>query len=354
MATNRLSALRAHVVGAPHVRPSMAAVATSAGPRSADPPPVTTLDCLKVGRDAMVGDVVRRLDEYGVCIIERLAPESVIQALDEQIILESDTHLLDTGAATKDYSGGELLVRAPAVVELVEQPLVLGAARTLLERHCKQIALKILTIISTHPGKHLQRLHREDGLWPAHHAPFQWCVDALWALSDFTVENGATYCIPRSQNLSGRWARDSPRETWQSAHDHPDAVQAIMPRGSVVLFTGGTLHCSGKNVLPGPAAAHNVRMGLNTGYQLGWLQQEHRFWTCKRLTERIGEYSETMQGLLGFSGLTNAEEGHWCGVGAHDYLARTADQANGDDARSGANGLDEPFYHGSEFFADGK
>ena len=25
----------------------------------------------------------------------------------------------------------------------------------------------VLTVISTHPGKHLQRLHREDGLWPA-------------------------------------------------------------------------------------------------------------------------------------------------------------------------------------------
>jgi hypothetical protein len=104
-----------------------------------------------VARDASVSDVVERLDRYGVCIIERLAPGSIIQALDEQIVLESDIHLLDAGAATKNYSGGELLLRAPAAVGLVEQPLVVEAARTLLGRHCKQIALKILTVISTHP-----------------------------------------------------------------------------------------------------------------------------------------------------------------------------------------------------------
>ena len=350
-ASRRLCALYGHIAGAAQCSPTTAAAPAPAADRADDPPPVA-LGQLKVGRDASVADVVQRLDEYGVCIIERLAPDSVIQALDEQIVLETEAHLLDTGAATKNYSGGELLVRAPAAVGLVEQPLVVEAARTLLGRHCKQIVLKILTVISTHPGKHLQRLHREDGLWPAHHAPFQWCVDALWAVSDFSVENGATFCVPRSQDLKGTWARDSPREVWQSAHGHPHAVQAIMPRGSVVLFTGGTLHCSGKNVLPGPPSPANVRKGLNTGYQLGWLQQEHRFWTCKQLTENIGDYSERMQGLLGFSGLENAEEGHWCGVGAHDYLARTGEQADADDARSGANGLDEPFYHGSEFFAE--
>ena len=71
---------------------------------------------------------------------------------------------VDSSAATKNYSGGELLLRAPAAVGLVDQPLVVEAARTLLGRHCKQIALKILTVISTHPAR--------DSIagWP--HSPF--------------------------------------------------------------------------------------------------------------------------------------------------------------------------------------
>jgi ectoine hydroxylase-related dioxygenase (phytanoyl-CoA dioxygenase family) len=80
-----------------------------------------------------------------------------------------------------------------------------------------------------------QALHREDGLWPSSHQPFDWAVDCLWGLTDFTVENGATLVVPRSH----RWRRERPAE-------RPDlAVRCEMAAGSVLMWAGAALHAGG-------------------------------------------------------------------------------------------------------------
>ena len=79
-------------------------------------------------------------------------------------------------------------------------------------------------------------------------------ANAMWALDDFTVENGATRLIPGSH----RWPRDRvplPGE----------ALSAVAPAGSVVLWLGGVLHGGGANVSEG------VRRGVVMSYRLAWL-----------------------------------------------------------------------------------
>jgi ectoine hydroxylase-related dioxygenase (phytanoyl-CoA dioxygenase family) len=223
-----------------------------------------------VQRAASSAEVVDRLQRYGVCIIERLATAESIAALDEQIALGD---YRSTTATVPGYAGAEVLFKVPASVGLVEHPLVLDSVNGLLGPHCKQLSLKLLTVLSVHPGKPKQRLHREEGLWPAHHFPFPWCVDVLWAATDFTAENGATYFVPRSAastSLGSRaeddpWSRAAPRAHWQSAHEYPQCMRAEMPAGSVMLFAGGTLHAAGENSMAGPPAPRNVRKGLLTG-----------------------------------------------------------------------------------------
>ena len=43
-----------------------------------------------------------------------------------------------------------------------------------------------------------------------------------------------------------------------------------MPKGSVLIYTGGAWHGSGAN----NAGGGHTRMGLNIDYNLGWLRQE--------------------------------------------------------------------------------
>ena len=51
-----------------------------------------------------------------------------------------------------------------------------------------------------------------------HHEPFAWCVDILWAVSDFTEENGGTTIVPRSHS----WLRQAGRtDRGQDGHPTP-------------------------------------------------------------------------------------------------------------------------------------
>ena len=76
-------------------------------------------------------------------------------------------------------------------------------------------------------------------------------VNVFWAITDFTVENGATRLVPGS-HLSGR--NPDPKRD-----DYP-VVQAIVPAGSAVIWEGRTWHAAGLNRSNGP------RIGLTTYY----------------------------------------------------------------------------------------
>jgi ectoine hydroxylase-related dioxygenase (phytanoyl-CoA dioxygenase family) len=71
-------------------------------------------------------------------------------------------------------------------------------------------------------------------------------------VQDFTRENGATHFVPGSNH----WPRG------RRAERQDLALQAAMPAGSVLLWTGATLHGAGCNRSPAP------RHGLLTGYQV--------------------------------------------------------------------------------------
>merc|ERR550514_1695601 len=132
--------------------------------------------------------------------------------------------------------GLDMLVKAPTVADLLENPTVLATAKEILGTSSKEIKLKLLQAFQIEPGGKEQLLHREDGPFPWNHQPHQWTIDLLWALDDFTPENGATHIVPYSH-------------LWRREAERPElAIQVTMPRGSVFMFAGGTLHGGGQNV----------------------------------------------------------------------------------------------------------
>ena len=79
----------------------------------------------------------------------------------------------------------------------------------------------------------------------------------MWAISDFTAENGGTLLVPGSH----RWGAE------RQATDE-GVASAEMEAGSVLYWLGGTLHGAGANVSGG------WRYGIILTYSLGWLRQE--------------------------------------------------------------------------------
>ena len=114
-------------------------------------------------------------------------------------------------------------------------------------------------MIAIGPGEPAQPVHRDQWAWDFFPFPSGYEVqcNTIWAMNDFTAENGATRVIPGSNKLADKL----------QFHEK-DTVPAEMPAGSVVFYTGSLYHGGGAN------RSDQVRYGLNLTYTLGWLRQE--------------------------------------------------------------------------------
>ncbi len=100
-------------------------------------------------------------------------------------------------------------------------------------------------------------------------------VNVLWALVDFSEENGATLIWPGThQSL----------EVPNPSRDYPGFVHALMAAGSVVMWDAATWHASGRN------QSDHVRYSAIAFYQRSWVRgminNEHLFSpaVCARLS----------------------------------------------------------------------
>jgi ectoine hydroxylase-related dioxygenase (phytanoyl-CoA dioxygenase family) len=149
---------------------------------------------------------------------------------------------------------------------MVAHPLVLDITKKILGPYADTFQLHLTQIINIGPGGQAQGLHRDQ--WCFNMFPFPADMDVevstIWALDDFTEENGATRVIPNS-------LLDPPA----AVADTHRTVGATMPKGSVVIYTGRTIHGGGAN------QSANIRRGLNVDYILGWLrQEENQYLSC--------------------------------------------------------------------------
>jgi ectoine hydroxylase-related dioxygenase (phytanoyl-CoA dioxygenase family) len=107
----------------------------------------------------------------------------------------------------------------------------------------------------------------------------------MWAITDFTKENGATQTVLGSH----RWPDG--REPGEG----DEVVQAVMPPGSVFLNLGSTYHGGGAN-----RSSDTRRTGMLLGYSLGWLRQEDNQYLAV-LREVAAKMPEQLQRLLGYA-----------------------------------------------------
>ena len=108
-------------------------------------------------------------------------------------------------------------------------------------------------------------------------------VIVLYALCDFTAENGATRVVPGSH----LWpARRKPQEH--------EVVAAEMKAGSAIYYVGKTLHGGGPN-----QTQDQPRRALFLGFSLGWLRTKENFFISTPI-EAVREMPPRVQQLLGY------------------------------------------------------
>jgi ectoine hydroxylase-related dioxygenase (phytanoyl-CoA dioxygenase family) len=216
--------------------------------------------------DASPVAISRHLAAHGYAIVDDVADRDTMERLDREV-----TPYVEASAAGRDeYDGkytrraGALIARCPAARDLVMHPTVVKTVRDFLS-HSTTVQLHLTQLISISPGESQQKLHRDQMAFDFFPFPGDYHVqcNTMWALTDFTEENGATHILPGT-----------------SVMDEADGLlvagaQAEMRRGSVLFYDGKVLHGGGAN----RSAAD--RRGVNITYAVGWVrQEENQYLAC--------------------------------------------------------------------------
>jgi ectoine hydroxylase-related dioxygenase (phytanoyl-CoA dioxygenase family) len=240
----------------------------------------------RFGPDASIDEIEAGLREAGCAVVEGVAsPEQL-----DRITAELEPHITATAPGADEFTGrntrrtGALLARSPGFGDLAAHPIVLGALDKVLGDHATSYQLHLTQVIEIGPGEPAQYVHRDQWAFDFFEFPSGFEVEChtMWAMEDFTEENGATRVIPGS-NHWGDKLRCTPDQT----------IAAEMPKGSVLIYLGSLYHGGGANNSPRP------RRGINVGYTLSWLrQEENQYLACPPEVAR--ELPEALARLAGY------------------------------------------------------
>jgi ectoine hydroxylase-related dioxygenase (phytanoyl-CoA dioxygenase family) len=226
-------------------------------------------------------DAYARLTVDGYAILENvLTPEQVTGVREELA-----PHLTSSGPGRNDFEGLSttrvcaLLAKSRVFDDIVSHSRVLPVLERMLGAGC---LLSAATAINIGPGETAQAMHYDEAFYrmPKPRAPFG--VATMWAISDFTADNGATRLIPGSH----RWpdARPTADEPW---------ITAEMRAGSVLLYTGTLVHSGGANT------TDRARLGLSIIYCKPWVRPQETM-TLSVKPEMVAQTPERVRRLLGY------------------------------------------------------
>ena len=232
------------------------------------------------------------LQEGGV-IVRNLAAGDLIDKINQDLRepLDSKGHEFEN-----DFNGyktrrlGAVLGLSRSSAELLTNSLALEVADAVLKRHCDNYQVGSMTAIEIHPGETPQILHRDGDFYPIAIPGVEFQMQAMWALSDFTEENGATRVVTDRDVLKG--VKNADTEAFENI-DESTVSQAVMPKGSVFFWLQSTIHGGGANTASTP------RSGLFISYCLGWLRQEDNQYLL--MPREVAEsFPENVSRLLGY------------------------------------------------------
>lgn len=222
----------------------------------------------------------------GACIVEGLLSSQDLTRMKQECMPFIDA----TDMGRDDFTGrkttrtGALVARSAACRDAVMNPAIVNGAKTFLAPYCETIQLHLTQFIRIKPGQEVQPLHRDRLAWGGYLLPtLEPQFNTIWAITDFTKENGATNVIPGSN-------------TWDPERkpSRDEVEYAEMEAGSALVYSGSVVHSGGANV------SDADRIGLNITYALGWLrQEENQYLSCP--PEIAKDFDPELQAMLGYA-----------------------------------------------------
>ena len=235
--------------------------------------------------DATMESHAERVRSEGWTVVENaIAPELVDEVNDDLLRLERDLgivpadNLFEGVRTTRIYN---LLVHGPLYERIPVHPNVLPIVEKVLD---PGLLISSLSSIAIGPDEAAQMIHADDqviGLPKPHPAII---CNTMWAITDFTEENGATRLCP------GTHLADHSPDLLQPY----DSIPAEMAKGSVLVWVGSLWHGGGAN------RTDRRRVGIAMNYCAGFIrQQENQQLGIPR--ETVRRFPRRLQELVGYS-----------------------------------------------------
>jgi len=236
---------------------------------------------------------LERIERDGYCVLENVVDADLLDAIQEGVARAARDR--DTRPADNDFEGRatnrvyNLLAYGAPFDAIPAHDAVLPVVESVLDPGC---LISSLSSIEIGPGESSQPIHADDQViaLPRPH-PAVVC-NTMWAISDFSEENGATRIVPGSHK-----ADHAPEYGAEF-----DSVPAEMSRGSVLVWNGSLWHGGGAN------RTDAARLGIAMNYCAGFIrQQENQQLGIPREVDRT--FSPRVQRLIGY-GVYRALIGH--------------------------------------------
>lgn len=230
----------------------------------------------------------------GAVVLKQLIKAPLLRGLNKEI----DEYLTTTEARRQPDTGSRsyneflghhtirlhgLCAKLPTSRELIANPAIVEWAEHSLDGRATSVLLNAGELIEIQPGEPRQAAHRDSDSWPLPIASDPVVVNAIFALDDFTLKNGATWVAPGSWN-------------WESARraSEEDYVRAIMCKGDALLFRGDLIHRGGEN------KSGERRRAISVSYCAGWLRPVENSFLNLDASE-VSLLSPKFQALLGYA-----------------------------------------------------
>ena len=172
-----------------------------------------------------------------------------------------------------------VLNKTRACDRIADHPRVLALLDRLL---LPSYLLSMLQVINILPGEHAQMLHTDDSFYPLPRPRKALGAATIWAIDDFTPDNGATDVIPGSHRWGDRRPEPAAREP------------VVMSAGSCVFFLATLWHGGGAN------RSANPRLAVTAQYCEPWLRPQEAF-TLSISRDTVRTVSEDIRRMLGYS-----------------------------------------------------